>query len=45
MAIRGTMSLADLVTDAVVFPQPLSEWLDPSAEDSKHPASGKQDKV
>lgn len=27
VAIRGTMSLADLVTDAVVHPECLSGWL------------------
>lgn len=27
VAIRGTMSLADLVTDAVVHPEPLTSWL------------------
>ena len=27
VAIRGTVSLADLVTDAVVHPEPLHDWL------------------
>ena len=27
VAIRGTVSLADLVTDAVVHPEPLHNWL------------------
>jgi len=27
LAVRGTFSIADLVTDAVVYPEPIDEWL------------------
>lgn len=27
MCCRGTISVADLVTDAIVYPQPLDDWL------------------
>jgi hypothetical protein len=30
VAIRGTMSLADIVTDAVVHPEGIDDWLPPA---------------
>lgn len=29
LALRGTMSMADVVTDAVVHPEPIDDWLPP----------------
>lgn len=36
VAIRGTMSLADLVTDAVVHPESLAEWLPAATRKVSH---------
>jgi len=30
VAIRGTMSMADVVTDAVVHPEGIDDWLPPA---------------
>ena len=29
LALRGRMSMADVVTDAVVHPEPIDDWLPP----------------
>lgn len=35
VAIRGTSSLADLVTDAVVHPEAIDDWLPPGREQAR----------
>ena len=35
VAIRGTSSLADLVTDAVVHPEAIDDWLPPVREQAR----------
>ena len=35
VAIRGTSSLADMVTDAVVHPEAIDDWLPPGREQAR----------